>query len=503
MKILIVERDFEEIAGIEWYLKNYFMSDIEVIGITDGSKLIATFGDIKPQVLLIEMELVSSSIEQFLQKQTTPVIGITAEPIFQQAMKAIRLKAIDLLVKPVPLEQLKSALLQIPSTNSAISSSSTIPIETQLYSDLYLNKPGNFSLEGKSFFLIECADYQHNLMLYEWLIELPIFHNLIALPLQNRVICMVEIDFFANLFRQLRIMSQEWEKFSGEEMNIAVYDGGETTLLTMYQACKKILAQRFYKGYSHIFKSSQTLHVTRLDPLLTPEAQQLWITSLENGDLKAIKAFLYTLTKSSTYYHQDDVRIHLTSILAQIRRFMMKYHLQQQAKMEQQYRALFHFILEHPILYAIVQEFILFTQRLIDARRNMQLQQIADYTELAVDIIECNYKNPELTLQHAANELNISTNYLSNVFSKKRGIPFRKYLQQYRVQQAEKLLIETSLGIGTIAEMVGFTDSNYFIKVFREYYQLTPYRYRLQMRKSAGTGKNDFHSGDAFQGSLL
>src|SRR5690606_41224668 len=64
----------------------------------------------------------------------------------------------------------------------------------------------------RSFFLMECADYEHNLMLYEWLIELPIFHNLLALPLQNRVICIVDIDVFTNLFRQLRIMSLEWER---------------------------------------------------------------------------------------------------------------------------------------------------------------------------------------------------------------------------------------------------------------------------------------------------
>ena len=117
----------------------------------------------------------------------------------------------------------------------------------------------------------------------------------------------------------------------------------------------------------------------------------------------------------------------------------------------------------------------------------MQQQQIADYTEIAVDIIERDYRNPDLTLQVVANELNISANYLSNVFSKNRGIPFRKFMQQYRVQQAEKLLIETNLEIGTIAEIVGFTDSNYFTKVFREYYHLTPYRYRLQVRKMART----------------
>ena len=487
MKILIVERDLEEIKGIEWYLKNYFMSDVEVVRMMDSSKIMTDFQRIQPDVLLMEMELASFSVEQFLRKQSIPIIGVTAEPIFQQAMKAIRLKALDLFVKPIPLEQLKSTLLQVSLPRQTTVTDSPLPIETPLYSDLYLNKPDIFPLKGRGFFLIECADYEHNLMLYEWLIELPIFQNLTALPLQKRVICIADTDDFSMLLKQLRIMSQEWEKFSGDALNIAVYDGEETTLLTMYQACKKTLAQRFYKGYSHVFRSSQTLYVKRLEPLLTPEEQHLWITSLENGDVKAIKAFLYKLTHPSSYYHQDDVRIHLTSILAQIRRFMLKYHLQQQAKLEEQYRALFHFILEHPILYAIVQEFILFTQLLIEARKNMQQQQIADYTEIAVEMIERDYRNPELTLQVVANELNISANYLSNIFSKKRGIPFRKFMQQHRIQQAEKLLIETNVEIGTVAEMVGFTDSNYFTKVFREYYQLTPYRYRVQVRKTDGT----------------
>lgn len=484
MKILIVERDIEEIKGIEWYLKNYFMSNIEVIEMIDSSKLIETLYDIKPQVVLIEMELISPSIEQFLYKQTIPIIGITAEPIFQQAMKAIRLKALDLFLKPIPLEQLKSALLQIPS-NETTNTSGAVPLEAQLqlYSDLYLNKLEVFSLKERAFFLMECANFEQNLMLYDWLIAFPLFQNLTALPLQNRVIGIVELNDFTQLQKQLRILNQEWEKFSDDALNIAVYDGKESTLQTMYQACKKTLAQRFYKGYSHIFKSSQTLHVKRLDPLLTFEQQQLWITSLEHGDVKAIKAFLYALTNRSTYYHQDDVRIHLTSILAQIRRFMMKYHLQQQAKIEQQYRALFHFILEHPILYAIVQEFILFTQLLIETVKNLQQQQIADYAELAVEIIEREYKNPELTLPLVASNLNISANYLSNLFSKKRGIPFKKFLQQYRVQQAEKLLTATDASIATIAEMVGFTDSNYFTKVFREYYHLTPHRYRLTVKK--------------------
>ena len=486
MRIFIIERDIEEIDGMMWYLKTYIAADLYIKTATNCADLGALLEQFQPQLLLIEMELITSEVEELLKQQSVPIIALTAEPIFQQAMKAIRIQAIDLFVKPVPLEQLKSTILALLSER-ALALPQQIPlisVETTLYSDLYLNRQELFSLHTRAFFLIECAQFKHNLALYEWLIHVPIFMNLTVLPLQNRIICLADCDDLAQLSKQLRLLMQEWAQFNDDELNIAIYDGDETTLFAMYQACKRVLTQRFYKGYSHLFKSSQSLQLTRLDPLLTPEQQQLWITSLESGDLKTIKAFLYQLTNAPPFYHYEDVRIHLTSVLAQIRRFMLKYHLQQQAPIEERYRALFHQILEHPILYAIVQEFILFTQLLIDSVKKTQQHMIADYTELAISYIEEHYKNSELTLQAVARNLNISANYLSNVFSKKRGIPFKKYLQQYRVQQAVTLLLETDYSVATIAETVGFVDSNYFIKVFRDYYHITPYRYRTQTRKA-------------------
>ena len=465
-------------------MKNYLTSDVEVKSALDCSGFEKLVEQFQPQILLIEMELVTTSIQKFLQQQIIPIVALTAEPTFQQAMKAVQIQAIDLFVKPIPLEKLKSAILTLPIKKQIVSTPAFVPIEAQLYSDLYMNKQDVFPLISKTFFLIECAQFQHNLALYQWLSQLPIFEKLTALPLQNRVICIVEIADSSQLSKQLRLIIQEWAKLNEDEINIALYDGEETSLLKMYQACKKVLTQRFYKGYGHIFHSAQSLYMTRLDPLLSPEAQQLWISSLEKGDLKSVKEFLYKLSNSLTFYHHDDVRIHLTSILAQLRRYMMKYHLQQQAKIEAQYRELFHLILEHPILYAILQEFILFTQMLIETVKMAQQSMHADYAELAVSLIERHFVDSTLSLQTVANELNISANYLSNMFSKKRGIPFKKYLQQYRIQQAEKLLMITDAPISSIAEMVGFLDNNYFTKVFREYYHLTPHRYRLQVRKT-------------------
>ena len=172
------------------------------------------------------------------------------------------------------------------------------------------------------------------------------------------------------------------------------------------------------------------------------------------------------------------MRIHLTSVLAQIRRFMLKYKLHEKAAIEQNYRQLFHLIIEHPIFYTILNGIILFTQRLIDLAREARMEKKADYVELALDIIDHQYHNSELSLPFIAKKLGISPNYLSTIFAKKQGQPFKRYLQQVRIQNSTKMLMETDFAISEIALLNGFDDPNYFSKLFKQLIGTTPNRYR-------------------------
>lgn len=483
MRILLLERDQAEIQGIEWYLKNYFSSGMQFLGITEVMDLEQTLHSFEPTILMLDVALVTPHVEKLLKNRALHIICFTAQPIFQHAMKAISLQAKQLFIKPIPLEQLKSTLMTLPVPDSTGPLTNQVQTDAQLYVDLFLNSSQIIPSAQSTFVLIEPSNFDSNLQLYHWLMQSPIISGLTAFPLQNRILCLISGQEQAQLIKNLRLVIREWYTTTEEYLNIAIYDGADANLRDMYVEAKQVLTQRFYKGYEHIFLTSQSISLSHLDPLLTPEEQQLWITSLEDGNLTAIKQFLYKLTAPNRYYSQDEVRIHLTSILAQIRRFMLKYQLQHQAKMEAQYRALFHFILEHPILYAIVQEFILFTQQLIQFKIEAQQTRAANYAELAVEYIEAHYADNELSLPMIAQHLNINANYLSTLFSKKRGIPFKKFLQQFRVQQGAKLLLETPLPIATIAESVGFSDSNYFIKVFRDYYHVTPYRYRMEKER--------------------
>lgn len=86
--------------------------------------------------------------------------------------------------------------------------------------------------------------------------------------------------------------------------------------------------------------------------------------------------------------------------------------------------------------------------------------------------------NKELTLTTLADEINMSSSYLSNIFKKKYGIPFQDYVLKKRMEKAAILLISTNLKNYEISEKIGFDSVYYFNLKFKKYYDLTPKEYR-------------------------
>ena len=88
-----------------------------------------------------------------------------------------------------------------------------------------------------------------------------------------------------------------------------------------------------------------------------------------------------------------------------------------------------------------------------------------------------------ITLSEVANEIGLSTTYLSKLFKKSTGLGFKEYLLTVRILNAKKLLKETNLSVATIAFECGFNDSNYFSKIFHIYSECTPLQYRKRKKR--------------------
>lgn len=92
--------------------------------------------------------------------------------------------------------------------------------------------------------------------------------------------------------------------------------------------------------------------------------------------------------------------------------------------------------------------------------------------------IEKNYAKEDLTLNQTASHVNFSPNHLSTIFSQETGSTFIKYLTDYRMNEAKKLLRCTGKRSNEIGTEVGYRDPHYFSYLFRKTQGMTPTQYR-------------------------
>lgn len=88
----------------------------------------------------------------------------------------------------------------------------------------------------------------------------------------------------------------------------------------------------------------------------------------------------------------------------------------------------------------------------------------------------------DLSLQETAEYAGISPSYFSTLFKQEQGCTFIEYLVRLRMEKSVELLERSDMTIAQIANEIGYMSYRYFIKVFKDYYNLTPTQYRESLR---------------------
>ena len=94
----------------------------------------------------------------------------------------------------------------------------------------------------------------------------------------------------------------------------------------------------------------------------------------------------------------------------------------------------------------------------------------------------------ELSVEVLAEKVYMAPSYLSALFKKETGQNLSKYIKACRMERAREMLEDTHEKIGAISEKVGYPNVSYFCQSFREYYGVSPQKYR---GNGEGTGEHE------------
>jgi AraC-like DNA-binding protein len=139
-----------------------------------------------------------------------------------------------------------------------------------------------------------------------------------------------------------------------------------------------------------------------------------------------------------------------------------------------------HSELEDKVITMEIQSLIHFAlARVLEISDINDLEISADYTKLlpALEYINTHFSS-NISLDVLAGKCCLSSNYFQRIFKRNFGITPFNYMLKMKMEKAIRLLIYTDFPVKQIAFTVGFEDEAYFSRMFSKIYNESPGRYR-------------------------
>jgi len=95
----------------------------------------------------------------------------------------------------------------------------------------------------------------------------------------------------------------------------------------------------------------------------------------------------------------------------------------------------------------------------------------------AIEYVE-GHLSDMIAMADMANLCHLSSSYFSKLFQHETGYNFKEYLNRMKIEAAKIQLRKSAASVGNIALSLGYIDTSYFVKVFKQYVGITPSVFR-------------------------
>jgi len=148
-------------------------------------------------------------------------------------------------------------------------------------------------------------------------------------------------------------------------------------------------------------------------------------------------------------------------------------------KIEEVVQTYFNLTIYYHMEDIFIQDFVHLYKIYDQCKRQVEQQiKVSPIVKQALTYIQQHYQDSSLTLERVADELHITSVYLSRMIKHELGISYVGLLTQMRINKAVDLLKTTDLSIRDIAETVGYDTQHYFSTTFKKVVGISPMQFK-------------------------
>lgn len=517
-RIIIADKDSAHIETLKSYIES-FGSEFSVMGtLESGSQLLKTVFNETPDVVISDVDLTDiSGLEVMRCCRTAQLpchfIIMTGKTDFNYAYEAIQQKVDAFLLKPIDSSALQHALNDICCKNdSSFSKTSrryfikeaartlhyhTLPVEkinltygTRFFAPLY--QALILKLDCHDFYLLESYNFHHSLtskvehLIYQFL--LPVCSDVVVTDDNYKFQILLNFsqdsaDQIHNAIQGLFMVAKNL--FLPEDFSVTISTGAvhlhPDEIIDSIREGSDMLWLRLFYGTGRIIywqdnKNSDSYEIQNMISTFSHDLRNAFDT-LDFDAFQDVIGRLFQLSPDQLSQHRMRIFIqHIPALFFEINDPKIRvFHDTDKLKRElnNSLNTVFDINTYIEVLTTRIQELFLQIEQCIDSHYSRPVF-------LAQKYIKENYRKP-LQLIDVADAISLNPAYLSSIFKKEVGQSFTAYLNEHRINISKNKLRITNQSVKDISVSVGFSDSNYYTKVFKNLVGVTPSEYRSQL----------------------
>lgn len=498
IKVLIIDDEFYSREGMKKTIPWDLLGCTICGEAENGFQGIDLCKQLKPEIIITDIRMpgldgisMCKEIKEFLPK--SKFIIITGYDDFQYARGAVKINALDFILKPVEDSELigaieKAAQCILEEKNISSLSSEKILLNimrgkrdlADIYN--YFPKESNIKIlliENQSYDMIidlgkDFINYEITTFIDDYFRDNCSQHTFyIVAPHVNRQAIIIE-SCYPDLHNHLEnIKSMVSEKFNGMLTIGVSKDSAVENIMDLYKDAKGLLEESFYQGKNSII-TKKSIESEELNLEWINDCVKNIILSLMARDKESIKNKILIL-----YHNMKKHKVPKAMVI----NFSMELILEAKNSIID-HNIPFNYLEDinleknNPSLDDIRDMVLSYIFTSIDLLRDLSGRLEDNSIEKAIAFIDENF-HKNISLSTVAKEVYLNESYFSRTLKKILGMGFSEYIRKLRIEEAITLLSK-GCTVNETALKVGYSDYRSFSSNFKKYTGYSPKEYMIK-----------------------